>query len=159
MENTSLISPSIVQPLHQSEGSREGTHIQIKINSPLKSNDSINHSVNEKEENDTDSNIKKSRKPRRSKEFIEGRNYICVLCKRAYLSRPALHNHQKTKHEFDEFKSLPISCIESNQFNVPSKKRGRPSKKYHSHLSQIENFLTLLKEERKISIPTSILIH
>ena len=153
MENNPLISHSIDdndnEPLHPSEKLRESTHIQIKLNSPLKNNDSLNSITNEREENDTDSAIKKSRKPRRSKEFIEGRNYICVLCKRAYLSRPALHNHQKTKHEFEEFKSLPISCFESNQFNFPSKKRGRPSKKYHSHLSQIANFFNAPKRRSK----------
>ena len=82
MENNPLISHSIDdndnEPLHPSEKLRESTHIQIKLNSPLKNNDSLNSITNEREENDTDSAIKKSRKPRRSKEYNEGKKYICI---------------------------------------------------------------------------------
>ena len=95
------------------------------------------------------STLKKSRKPRRSKEFKDGRNFICIICNKAYLSRPALHNHQKTKHSPDEFKSLPLGCTESSHLNGISKKRGRPPKKNISYLLQIENFL--LSPKRKIN--------
>ena len=56
MENNPLISHSIDdndnEPLHPSEELRESTHIQIKLNSPLKNNDSLNSITNEREEND-----------------------------------------------------------------------------------------------------------
>ena len=56
MENNPLISHSIDdndnEPLHPSEELRESTHIQIKLNSPLKNNDSLNSITNEREENE-----------------------------------------------------------------------------------------------------------
>ena len=126
---------------------QESKHvIQINLKNSISLKEEENSQNSEEDENDK-LNLKKERKPRRSKEFIEGRNYVCLLCKKAYLSRPALHNHQKTKHEFEEFKSLPISCIESNQFNVPMKKRGRP-KKNQKYQVQIENFFNEPKRKK-----------
>ena len=42
------------------------------------------------------SNMKHIR--RRSKKVVEGRNYICKICSKSYLSYPALYTHSKQKH-------------------------------------------------------------
>ena len=63
------------------------------------------------EEND-DQNQKKHLK-RRSKKEVEGRNYICKICSKSYLSYPALYTHYKQKH---------------NTNNSLGRNRGRPKK-------------------------------
>lgn len=110
----------------------------------------INENENEKEkEKEKEKKHKKIRKPRRSKEFVEGRNFICILCKKAYLSRPALHNHQKTKHDLDEFKSIPIEITTEKAQFFQNKKRGRPSKGIGIRYTKILNFLDNPKRKSK----------
>ena len=87
------------------------------------------------------------RKPRRSKEIMDGRTFICPICKKAYLSRPALHNHEKLKHSPNDFKSLPISFSESKKFNQ-SAKRGRPQKSSSDVMNNIKEFF---KDEKRIN--------
>ena len=55
---------------------------------------------------------------RRGKDVLEGRQYSCDYCKKAYLSKPALNSHLNTKHK-EELKKN----------NIQKKKRGRPQKK------------------------------
>lgn len=50
---------------------------------------------------------------RRSKNDVEGRNFICKLCGKSYLSYPALYTHSKQKH---------------NTCNTSGRGRGRPKK-------------------------------
>lgn len=39
-----------------------------------------------------------ARGKRRSKNDVEGRDYVCRYCDKTYLSYPALYTHQKQKH-------------------------------------------------------------
>ena len=100
---------------------------------------------NSKEKESQISSSKKMRKPRRSKEIMDGRTFICPICKKAYLSRPALHNHEKLKHSPNDFKSLPISFSESKKFNQ-SAKRGRPQKSSSDVMNNIKEFF---KDEKR----------
>jgi len=67
---------------------------------------------------ENDENNKKHLK-RRSKREVEGRNYVCKLCSKSYLSYPALYTHYKQKH---------------NTNNSSGRGRGRPKK-----LNEFEN--------------------
>ena len=60
---------------------------------------------------DNEDNTKKLK--RRSKREVVGRNYICKLCSKSYLSYPALYTHYKQKH---------------NTNNSSGRGRGRPKK-------------------------------
>ncbi len=91
-------------------------------------------------ESEIEISSKKQRKPRRSKEIMIGRTFICPFCNKGYLSRPALHNHKKNKHSPNEFKELPISCLDSKNFTMPLKKRGRPNKNSVSKMENIKDF-------------------
>jgi hypothetical protein len=66
--------------------------------------------------------MKKRRKKRRTKDEIEGRNFICELCSKAYLSYPALTNHRKAKHSDDN----------GGRFSNKKLARGRPKKNSNS---------------------------
>ncbi len=103
---------------------------------------------NSKEKESQISSSKKMRKPRRSKEIMDGRTFICPICKKAYLSRPALHNHEKLKHSPNDFKSLPISFSESKKFNQ-SAKRGRPQKSSSDVMNNIKEFFKDDKRKNK----------
>ena len=61
---------------------------------------------------ENDDNNRKHLK-RRSKKEVEGRNYICRMCNKSYLSYPALYTHYKQKH---------------NTNNSSGRGRGRPKK-------------------------------
>ena len=67
---------------------------------------------NELSEENEEQNNKKHLK-RRSKREVEGRNYICKMCSKSYLSYPALYTHYKQKH---------------NTNNSSGRGRGRPKK-------------------------------
>ena len=110
--------------------------------------DYIKENSKEKESSIQNSSSKKTRKPRRSKEIMDGRTFICPICKKAYLSRPALHNHEKLKHSPNDFKSLPISFSESKKFNQ-SAKRGRPQKSSSDVMNNIKDFFKDDKRKNK----------
>ena len=139
----------------EDKNNNEKMHIEIKLSTPPKKLKliAVKAKTNENEkdkEKEKEKKHKKIRKPRRSKEYVEGRNFICILCKKAYLSRPALHNHQKTKHELDELKSLPPGVsTEAAQLNFHNKKRGRPSKGIGIRYTKILNFLDNPKRKNK----------
>jgi hypothetical protein len=101
--------------------SQEKENIEIEL---------VNHG---NEGNDGDTPIaKKSRKKRRTKDEIDGRDYICSICQKAYLSYPALTNHRKSKHPNFEFH--PPLVIDDK------KKRGRPKKNlFASFIADYEN--------------------
>ncbi len=67
---------------------------------------------NDQSEMNGENNNKKHIK-RRSKKEVEGRNYICKICSKSYLSYPALYTHYKQKH---------------NTNNSSGRGRGRPKK-------------------------------
>jgi hypothetical protein len=84
---------------------------------------------------DSTSPVKKARKKRRTKDEKDGRNYLCDICHKAYLSYPALTNHKKTKH-------IPlIRSDPSGKTDADKKTRGRPKKMYQgsSFLMEYEN--------------------
>ena len=110
--------------------------------------DYLKENSKEKESSIQNSSSKKTRKPRRSKEIMDGRTFICPICKKAYLSRPALHNHEKLKHSPNDFKSLPISFSESKKFNQ-SAKRGRPQKSSSDVMNNIKDFFKDDKRKNK----------
>ena len=39
------------------------------------------------------------KRKRRGKKDLEGRQFICDYCKKAYLSKPALNSHLNSKHK------------------------------------------------------------
>lgn len=55
------------------------------------------------------------KRKRRSKHEKEGRNFVCNICEKSYLSQPALNNHKNTKHNV-------------NEGQVEKRARGRPRK-------------------------------
>jgi len=75
----------------------------VKIKSKIKNTDPNN--LNES----------KSRRKRRSKNEQDGRCFKCIDCGKSYLSQPALTNHKKTKHKY-------------NDIEGEKKGRGRPRK-------------------------------
>ena len=62
------------------------------MNSIPERNDLSNENSEENDEN------KKKQVKRRSKREAEGRNYVCKMCSKSYLSYPALYTHYKQKH-------------------------------------------------------------
>ena len=97
---------------------------------------------NDQSEENEDQNKKKHLK-RRSKKEAEGRNYICKICSKSYLSYPALYTHYKQKH---------------NTNNSLGRGRGRPKKEtLHSEDEKINTipsmrpfFLRKIKLEKLI---------
>ena len=71
-------------------------------------------------ENSDETDEKKNQKTlkRRSKSEVEGRNHICKLCNKSYLSYPALYTHYKLKH---------------NTNNSSGRGRGRPKKEQNEN--------------------------
>ena len=57
------------------------------------------------------------KRKRRGKKDLEGRQFICDYCKKAYLSKPALNSHLNSKHKEELIKN-----------NIQKKNRGRPRK-------------------------------
>jgi hypothetical protein len=76
--------------------------------------DNPNQYDGQNEDDGTIIKLESNKGKRRSKNDNDGRNHICKLCNKAYLSYPALYTHMKTKHQNDN----PSS----------SKGRGRPKK-------------------------------
>ena len=72
--------------------------------------------TNELSDENEDNNRKHLK--RRSKREVEGRNYICRICSKSYLSYPALYTHYKQKH---------------NTNNSSGRGRARPKKTISEH--------------------------
>jgi hypothetical protein len=93
---------------------------------------------------------KKKRKKRRKKDEIEGRNFPCPMCDKAYFSYPALINHKKMKHNPDQapeedrrrtrFKKIndKIQFFEEYQEKI---------KTFFEHKQRGENLISASKEE------------
>ena len=80
--------------------------------------------TNELSDENEDNNRKQLK--RRSKREVEGRNYICKICSKSYLSYPALYTHYKQKH---------------NTNNSSGRGRGRPKKLVSEHKLQKSRFV------------------
>ena len=76
--------------------------------------ENLKHSENKEEEIDDKNRFHK----RRSKTDIEGRNFECKICRKSYLSYPALYTHCKLKH---------------NTNNSSGRSRGRPKKEQNEN--------------------------
>jgi ribosomal protein L40E len=92
------------------------------------------HSKKKEEEIDDKNQFHK----RRSKTDIEGRNYECNICRKCYLSYPALYTHCKIKH---------------NTNNSSGRSRGRPKKDQNENELEKRkynpiNYTFFSKEER-----------
>lgn len=104
----------------------------ISVNSAQEEKNISNENSEENDEN------KKKQIKRRSKHEAEGRNYICKICGKSYLSYPALYTHYKQKH---------------NTNNSSGRGRGRPKKDNNEGENEKNNFNPLnytyfSKEER-----------
>ena len=110
------------------------------INSIPEGNNLSNENSEENDEN------KKKQVKRRSKRETDGRNYVCKMCSKSYLSYPALYTHYKQKH---------------NTNNSSGRGRGRPKKENNEGENEKNNYNPInntffLKEGRtgKTSIET-----
>lgn len=99
-------------------------HLNISEQTPLEPVET-GEDNNEKLNNDSSKKGNKHGK-RRSKSEIEGRNFVCKLCDKSYLSYPALYTHCKQKHNTNNSsgrgrgrpkKEIGDSCPERNKFN------------------------------------------
>jgi len=88
----------------------------------LNSQGQKNSSNENSEENDEN---KKKKGTRRSKRESEGRNYVCKMCSKSYLSYPALYTHYKQKH---------------NTNNSSGRGRGRPKKEINEGENEKNNY-------------------
>ena len=98
--------------------------------SPQENNiNSVNSAQEEKnlsnENSDENDETKKKQVKRRSKREAEGRNYVCKMCSKSYLSYPALYTHYKQKH---------------NTNNSSGRGRGRPKKEVNEGENEKNNF-------------------
>lgn len=88
--------------------------MELKIEEKNSSN-----SIHNENENLIEKSNKKTpeKRKRRGKKDLEGRQFICEYCKKAYLSKPALNSHLNSKHKEELIKN-----------NIQKKNRGRPRK-------------------------------
>ena len=77
----------------------------------LNSQGQKNSSNENSEENDEN---KKKKGTRRSKRESEGRNYVCKMCSKSYLSYPALYTHYKQKHNTNNWAPIQIYSIRNS---------------------------------------------
>jgi hypothetical protein len=135
-----LSSPTPVMDPQDNEMSLENNG--NNLNSAQEQKNSSNENSEENEE------IKKKKGTRRSKRESEGRNYVCKMCSKSYLSYPALYTHYKQKH---------------NTNNSSGRGRGRPKKETNEGENEKNNYnptnnTYFMKEERtgKTSSETEI---
>ena len=106
------------------------------------------NAVNDLSDENDDNNRKHLK--RRSKKEIIGRNYICRMCNKSYLSYPALYTHYKQKH---------------NTNNSSGRGRGRPKKlslelnqEKISYNPQNHTFFQKKKELEKLNLKMKLII-
>ena len=87
---------NVFSPQHLEDLSNNNSNIEniIQINSLFPEEKSEVHELS-----DDNEEINKKQIKRRSKKEVEGRNYVCKLCSKSYLSYSALYNHYKQKHK------------------------------------------------------------
>ena len=136
--NLSPQEPAIDTPENDMSLENNGNN----LNSAQEQKNSSNENSEENDEN------KKKKGTRRSKREAEGRNYVCKMCSKSYLSYPALYTHYKQKH---------------NTNNSSGRGRGRPKKDQNEGENEKNSYNPINssyfnKEERtgKTSIETEI---
>ena len=113
--NSSQLSPN----LDQQDNIMPLDNNANNMNSLPEGNNLSNENSEENDEN------KKKQVKRRSKRVAEGRNYICKMCSKSYLSYPALYTHYKQKH---------------NTNNSSGRGRGRPKKENNEGENEKNNY-------------------
>ena len=96
------------QPMEDPSNNNSNSENIMQINSLPPEEKSPVHELSDDNEESNKKHLK-----RRSKREVEGRNYICKLCSKSYLSYPALYTHYRQKH---------------NTNNSSGRGRGRPKK-------------------------------
>ena len=111
----------------------------LNMNIPLTNhgNNNSNNLLNDLNRLNNDSEIILKPK-RRSRKDLKGRNFMCKICYKCYLSYPALYTHCKQKH---------------NSNDISDRKRGRPKKYVEKSFKEKFqhnpiNLTYFLKEER-----------
>lgn len=104
-QQNKLLSP---QPMEDPSNNNSNSENIMQINSLPPEEKSPVHELSDDNEESNKKHLK-----RRSKREVEGRNYICKLCSKSYLSYPALYTHYRQKH---------------NTNNSSGRGRGRPKK-------------------------------
>ena len=94
--NLSPQEPAIDTPENDMSLENNGNN----LNSAQEQKNSSNENTEENDEN------KKKKGTRRSKREAEGRNYVCKMCSKSYLSYPALYTHYKQKHNTNARKKV-----------------------------------------------------
>lgn len=119
---------------------------KLQMNQPQQSLDSnngggSNNNKNGVPMNNADPNDDAQRGKRRSKNDVEGRDYVCRYCDKTYLSYPALYTHQKQKHSKGpdgEIRAPPSS----------GRGRGRPRKNPYQRVDPKSEEYFLSQERR-----------
>lgn len=115
MNNINSVSPML-------ESQVNNINLENNGNSVNSAQEEKNISNENSEENDEN---KKKQVKRRSKRESEGRNYVCKMCSKSYLSYPALYTHYKQKH---------------NTNNSSGRGRGRPKKEVNEGENEKNNY-------------------
>ena len=73
----------------------------------IEEKNSSNNSIHNENNNLIEKSNKKTpeKRKRRGKKDLEGRQFICEYCKKAYLSKPALNSHLNSKHKEELIKN------------------------------------------------------
>ena len=104
-QQSKLLNP---QPIEDPSNNNTNSENIMQVNSLPPEEKSPVHELSDDNEESNKKHLK-----RRSKREVEGRNYICKLCSKSYLSYPALYTHYRQKH---------------NTNNSSGRGRGRPKK-------------------------------
>ena len=109
MKDSNYSHPTnFVTPDNFREPNNGNLNTEQLINSAPQAGSENNEPSDENEEHNNKKHLR-----RRSKKEVEGRNYVCKICSKSYLSYPALYTHYKQKH---------------NTNNSLGRGRGRPKK-------------------------------
>lgn len=90
----------------------------------------------------SNSDANKSKRKRRSKHEREGRNFICEICDKSYLSQPALNNHKNTKH------SIQGEIIEKRARGRPRKYAPSETKTNEEDITRFNSFFNKAERTR-----------
>jgi hypothetical protein len=128
-------SPNIASYEEISNNYNKNVLEEEKIQSDSENNMYENEEEGGKEKlNQTEVGIeKKQRKKRRKKNEIDGRNFLCNLCDKAYFSYPALINHKKMKHN-------PDQAPEEDKRRSRFKKQNEKAQYFEEYQEKIKTF-------------------
>ncbi len=99
-----------------------------------------------------------SKRKRKSKKEITGRDFTCSICKKGYLSYPALYTHRRNKHNIIPITGKP-EFFKSNSSNNVTKFRYNALETTNDVRGIISNILTIYQDlcEKYFTSPGSIL--